>query len=149
MTEKNKQQNIPKENWKNKAGEYLNNWKKERADFLNYRKNEADRIEEFAQFANEDLLIEIIEVLDDLLIARKNIPPNNTEWLKGFDNAMKKFDSLLKKYGAEKIELNSKFDPALHEAVEMDGGGEKMEEVRPGYMMHGKVIRPAKVKIIK
>jgi len=133
-----------------KAEEYLNNWKKERADFLNYKKDEARRMEEFARFANEDLLIEIIEVVDDLIIARKNIPLGNTEWLKGFDNTMKKFDSLLKKYGLERIDVkDSKFDPTLHEAVEMEEGGEVMEEVKPGYMIHKKVMRPAKVKIVK
>jgi len=75
MSDKNK---TTKENRNKKAEEYLNNWKKERADYLNYKKDEARRIEEFARFANEDLLLEVIEVMDDFIIARKNIPLGNT-----------------------------------------------------------------------
>ena len=149
MKNNNKQNTTKQENWKEKAEEYLNNWKKERADVLNYKKEEAKKMEEFARFANEDLVLEIIEVLDDLIVARKNMPPRNTEWLKGFDNTMRKFDDLLKKYGVERINTDMKFDPTLHEAVEMEKDGEKMEEVKPGYVMRGKVIRPAKVKIVK
>ncbi|HXK40633.1 MAG TPA: nucleotide exchange factor GrpE, partial [Candidatus Paceibacterota bacterium] len=40
------------------------------------------------------------------------------------------------------------FDPLLHEAVE-GAEGDKLEEVRAGYTMHGQVIRPARVKIVK
>lgn len=162
-TEEKKQQTETdtKATVQSKEEEYLNNWKKERADFLNYKKDEAKRLEEFVRFANEDLIIETIEVLDDLKIARENAPPGNSEWLQGFDNAIRKFDDLFRKYGVDKIEVeNSKFDPSVHEAVavsseasgegrEMQEGGQKLEEVRAGYIMRGKVIRSAKVKIIK
>ena len=62
---------------KNYAEEYLNNWKRERADFLNYKKDEAKRMEEFVRFANEDLLMETIETLDDLEKAHQNFVKQN------------------------------------------------------------------------
>jgi molecular chaperone GrpE len=134
----------------NKAEEYLNNWKRERADFVNYKKDEAKRMAEFIRFANESLIIELTEVIDDLIIARNNAPPGNDEWMKGLDNTMIKIEKLLEKHGVKKIKVkDTKFDPQLHEATEMEKDGEVMQEVRPGYTMHGKVIRPAKVKIIK
>jgi len=134
----------------NKEQEYLNNWKRERADFENYKKDESKRMEEFARFANEDLILELIDVIDDLIIARKNLPLGNSEWLKGFDNTMSKFNGLLKKYGVERIKVTDlKFNPSLHEAVDVESGGEKLEEVVPGYKMREKVIRPARVKITK
>lgn len=127
-----------------KTEEYLNNWKKERADFINYKKDEARRIEEFARFANEDVILEVMEVVDDLELAvqeYKNI---------GLEQIIKKFKDLFKKYGLEEIEVvGQKFKPELHEVVEMEKEGEKMLSVRAGYTMHGKVIRPARVKIIK
>ncbi len=127
-----------------KTEEYLNNWKRERADFLNYKKDEARRIEEFARFAHEDVILETLEVVDDLELAvqeYKNI---------GLEQIIKKFKDLFKKYGVEEIEVSGKnFDPALHEAVETEAGGEKIIQVRAGYVMHGKVVRPARVKIIK
>lgn len=132
------------ETCKKQAEEYLNNWKRERADFINYKKDEAKRMGEFVGFANEVLILELIDVLDDLyLTARetKNV---------GLDQVVKKFEDLLGKYEVEKIKVNGeKFDPLKHEAVESEDGGEKIEEIRAGYTMHGRVIRPARIKIIK
>ena len=127
-----------------KEEENLNNWKKERADFINYKKDEARRIEEFARFANEDVVLEIMEVVDDLELAVQEYKDI------GLEQIIKKFKDLFKKYGLEEIEVKGqKFKPELHEVVEMEKEGEKMLSVRAGYTMHGKVIRPARVKIIK
>jgi molecular chaperone GrpE len=126
--------------------EYLNNWKKERADFMNYKKEEVRRVEEFVRYANEDLILELIDILDNLELGLKHEP---TELLKKLS---KDFEELLKKYGVERIKIEGEnFNPALHEAVEASEVPEArlMEEIRPGYTMHGKVIRPARVKIIK
>lgn len=134
---------TPAEEVADKSEEYLNNWKKERADFINYKKGEAKRIEEFVKFANEDLILETVEVLDDLELAVKELP--NV----GLEQIIKKFNELFKKYGIERISVSDKFDPNLHEAIEIEQGGGKMVEVRAGYTMHGKVIRPARVKLTK
>jgi len=129
------------EGWKIKAEEYLNNWKRERADFLNYRKDEAERIAEFVKFANESLVLEVIDILDDLELAAKQAADG------GLTQIIKKFGELLRKYGVEKIRTDGQFDPSLHEAVESETGGEQLEEVRSGFTMHKKVIRPARVRI--
>ena len=149
--------------------EYLNNWKRERADFLNYKKDEVKRLEEFVRFTNEDLLMETIEILDDLEKARQNFVKQNLGGQaaqEGLDHVLKKFQDLLGKYGTERIKVKGeKFDPLLHEAVTTEAQNEttetqketesaerkeeKIEEVRAGYTMHGKVIRPARVKIVK
>ena len=129
---------------KKQAEEYLNNWKRERADFINYKKDEAKRLEEFFKFANEGLILEVIEVLDDLEIALKHGNGGSG----GLRQIMKKFTDWLKKYGVEKIKVDGeKFNPLLHEAIETEKEGDSIEEVRPGYTMHGRVIRPARVKI--
>lgn len=126
------------------AEEYLNNWKRERANFLNYKKEEAKRMEEFGRFANEDVVLETIEIVDDLELAVQEYKGI------GLEQIVKKFKDLFKKYGVEEIEVNDKkFDPATQEAVETEAGGEKIVQVRAGYMMHGKVMRPARVKITK
>ena len=126
-----------------KAEEYLNNWKRERADFLNYKKDESRRVEEFVKYANEDLVLEMMELVDDLEIVTKEVPGV------GLEHVVKKFSELFKKYGVERIKVDGQFNPALHEAVETEQGGEKMVEVRAGYMMRGKVVRPARVKLTK
>lgn len=134
---------------KSQAQEYLDNWKRERADFLNYKKDEAKRLEEFVKFANEAVVLEVIEVLDDLEKAAKEI---NSD---GLNQVLKKFQDLLKKYNVERISIEGAFDPLLHEAItaEPQNNAEdaetRMEEVRAGYTMYGRVVRPARVKIIK
>ncbi|OGM98663.1 MAG: nucleotide exchange factor GrpE [Candidatus Yanofskybacteria bacterium RIFCSPLOWO2_01_FULL_41_34] len=144
MDEPNKQQGVDIETvTQNKEEEYLNNWKRERADFLNYKKDESRRMEEFVKFANEDLVLEMMELVDDLEIVAKEIPGV------GLEHISKRFSELFKKYGVERISVDGQFNPALHEAVETEKEGTKMVEVRAGYTMHGKVIRPARVRLTK
>ncbi len=126
-----------------KADEYLNNWKRERADFLNYKKDESRRMEEFVKYANEDLVLETMELVDDLEIVTKEVPGV------GLEHVIKRFSELFKKYEVERINVEGQFNPALHEAVETEKEGTKMVEVRAGYTIHDKVIRPARVKLTK
>ncbi len=127
-----------------KAEEYLNNWKRERADFLNYKKDEAKRVEEFVKYANEDIVLEVMDLVDDLEIAAREVPGI------GLEAVVKKFNDLFKKYNVERIEVSGqKFDPELHEAIEIEKEGDKLKEIRAGYKLRDKVIRPARVKIIK
>ncbi len=127
---------------KRQAEEYLNGWKRAQADFINYKKDEAKRMEEFVRFSTESVILELVDALDDLYIAAKQ---NKDQ---GLDQTVKKFEDLLKKYDVERIKTDGAFDPVFHEAV---GGmeGDKLEEVRAGYTMHSKVIRPARIKITK
>ncbi len=137
---------------KRQAEEYLNNWKRERADFVNYKKDEAKRVEEIVKFGNESIVLELIEIIDEFDIVRKNFPQYQgskvKDWLDAFDKTISKFQEFLNKYEVEKIKIGDKFDPVLYEAVEVEPEGKKIEEVRAGYIMHGKVIRPARVRII-
>src|SRR3989344_4012980 len=121
--------------------EYLNNWKRERADFLNYKKEEAKRLEEFVRFANEAVILEVIDTIDDLERAASEVKNE------GLNQVLKKFQELLKKYGVERIKVENNFDPLLHEAIE-GTEGDKLEEIRAGYTIHGRVIRPARIRII-
>jgi molecular chaperone GrpE len=138
------------------AEEYLNGWKRERADFENYKKEEAKRLEEFAKFANEGLLLELIPLADEAEIALKLMPEdiktNHPNWVKGVEEIRKKFNEFLEIKGVSRIKtVGEEFNPSMHEAVgtvPTDGkSGIIVEEIRAGYTLHGKVIRPARVKI--
>jgi len=138
------------------AEEYLNGWRRERASFENYKKEEAKRLEEFEKFANESLLLELIPLADEAEIALKLMPQdvktNYPNWVKGVEEIRKKFNEFLEANGVFRIKtVGEEFNPSLHEAVETvpaDGkSGIVVEEVRAGYTLHGKVIRPARVKI--
>lgn len=154
MTEENNNQELSEiEKCQKERDEYLNNWKRERADFLNYKKDETKRVENAIEFGKSILLEDFIEIKDELERALDWGEPEehelNTGWKEGIEMTLKKFNEILKRYGVEKIPVDIPFNPELHEAVSTEEGGEKLQEVRAGYTMHGKVIRPARVKIIK
>ena len=161
MTEEKEQPNNELEECKAKTEEYLDNWKRERADLINYKKDEAKRMGEFLKFSTEGIIMELIDVIDGVGVARHNFPESKElkDWLDGFDSSLDKLDKFLEKFGVERVNTKGdpstgsgqvKFDPLMHEAVEIqDKDGENIEEIRPGYTMHEKVIRPARVRIIK
>lgn len=123
-----------------KEEKYLNSWKRAQADLDNFKKDEKKRAEEFVKFSNETLILEVLDVVANLELAAKHIKDE------GLKITIKQFESLLKKYGVERIAVaGQEFDPAIHEAVGELADGAHLVEERPGYTMHGKVIRPARV----
>lgn len=149
-----------------KCEEYLNNWKRERADFLNYKKDEAERIGTLLQYAKESIILNILPILDNIELAEKQLPenlkkgekgsPQAIEWTKGFLQIKKQIKDFLKRERIEEIEtLGKQFNPKTMEAMSEETGGRQqetstvIEEIQKGYIMEGKVIRPAKVKVTK
>jgi molecular chaperone GrpE len=140
---------------KAKCEEYLNGWKRERADFINYKKGEMERIGELAKYANEEIILKIIPILDNVYLAESHVPEElkKNKWIDGFTHIKKQLSDFLSKEGIEPIKtIGEKFNPNIMEAVGEIEGKEKdvvVEEVQRGYTMHGQVIRVAKVKISK
>jgi len=138
-----------------KEQEYLENWKRERAAFLNYKKEEAERVGEFVKFANQELILKILPILDNIYIAEKKLPGELKEnlWVQGFLKIKTQILDFLENQEVKEMKcLGEKFDPNFQEAaekVEAEGKEEGIiiEEIKKGYLLHSKVIRPAKVKI--
>ncbi len=133
--------------------DYLEGWKRAKADFINYKKDEIKRFSEFGKFATENLIRELIAVLDSFELA---IPKETDEQSqRGLYLIRQQLDDVLRQYGIRRIEAKAgePFDPALHEAiaeVEADAAsGTIVEELGPGYFLHEKLIRPARVKVAK
>jgi len=141
----------------NKEQEYLEGWKRERAAFLNYKKEEVERMKKLMKFANEELILRVLDILDNIDIAEKELPKEleNNQWVRGVLRIKNQILDFLKKQGVEEIKsLGEKFNPCFHEAKDfIEDPIEKteiiIEEIKKGYLLHGKVIRPAKVKITK
>ena len=137
--------------------EYLEGWKRERADFLNYKKDEMERIEGLIKYANEELILKFLPILDNLEIAEKNISENlkENEEVKGLLQIKTQILDFLKSQGLSEIKaLGELFDPHFHEAIDEIEDKEKdsgiiIEEVRKGYLLNNKVLRPSRVKIVK
>lgn len=140
-----------------KAKEYLAGWQRQRAEFLNYKKEEMQRMQEFLKYANEELILKILPILDNFNLAEKQLPEDlkNNENIKGFLQIKLQLEDFLKNLGVEEIKtIGQKFDPNFQEVEEeMEDSSKQsgivIEEIQKGYKLHGKVIRPAKVKISK
>ncbi len=145
------------ENCQKARDEYLAGWQRERADFLNYKKEEVERTEALINTAQEELLLEFLAIFDDFQKAKKEIVKSakDKKWLEGFLRIEQKFDRFLKKEGLERMESQGKlFNPQIHEAIEEvekndQKPGEIAEVLQEGYLFKGKLLRPAKVKVVK
>lgn len=137
--------------------EYLAGWQRARADFLNYRKEEMQRIGEILKYANEELILKILPILDSFDLVEKKLPENlkNDENTKGVLQIKTQIQDFLKNQGVEEIKsVGEKFDPNFQEAIEElevkdRGAGIIVEEIKKGYILNGRVIQPAKVKVAK
>jgi molecular chaperone GrpE len=137
---------------KKRADECLANWQRAQADFINFkRRNEQERLE-FNKFANANLLLGLLPVLDDLERALAAIPPEfaDQKWVEGVRLVERKFKSSLELQGVKPVlALGMAFDPNFHEAVRQDKGpeGAVLQEFQRGYTLNGKLLRPSKVVV--
>lgn len=137
--------------------EYLAGWQRARADFLNYKKDEEQRIKRFLELEREGFILELLPLLDSFEKAKKELPENlkDNDYIKGFLQIYQQFWDFLKKEGVERIEsLGKKFNPNFHEAVgevkeESKEPSIIVEEIQAGYKLKEKLLRPAKVKVVK
>lgn len=137
--------------------EYLAGWQRERADFLNYKKEEMNRLQDLLNHFSESMILEILLILDNLERAEKNLPEKlkKDDNVKGLLQIEKQIKNFLKGKGLKQIKsLGEKFNPEFHEVIETIEAQDKesgiiIEEIKKGYKLHNKVVRPARVKIVK
>jgi len=140
-----------------KSKEYLAGWQRARADFLNYKKEEMERIEGLIKYANLEMILNILPVLDNFEKAELELSEaqKKDNVLQGFLQIKKQLQDFLKNQGVEEIKaLGEKFDPNLHEATEQIEIKDKeaetiIEEVQKGYKINDQLLRPTKVKVVK
>src|SRR5574341_569082 len=127
------------------------------AEFDNLRKRTLREKEEFIKYANEKLILQLIDTLENLerAIETAKRTENKDKLIEGMELIYKQFKNVLEKNGLTPIKaLGEKFDPYKHEAMmqtitdECDEGT-ILEEFASGYMLNGKVIRYSKVRVSK
>ena len=140
------------------AAEYKDKYLRLFAEFDNARKRMEREKMDFVKYANEGLLSEFLNILDDLersVEAAKVKHEDYTAFLKGIEMVMAHVYEMLKKNNVKPIEsLGKKFDPHCHEALmqeETDQAEDEviLEEFQKGYFLGDRVIRSAKVKVAK
>ena len=134
--------------------EYLDGWKRAKAELINYKKDEVKRFEEVIKLSNEELIKELLLVLDSFDLGLASLEKEGLAQ-KGIYLIRSQLRDILKSYGLEEIAISAGqiFDPKIQEAVaEIESNqpaGTVIEEVEKGYLLNGRVIRPARVKIAK
>jgi molecular chaperone GrpE len=126
------------------------------AEFDNYRKRIERERRELADQSVTDLLLDLLAVVDDFDRAlTADAGESAAAYRKGVELIYSKLHELLKKRGVRPIEaLGSDFDPNLHQAVMHEESpdrreGEVIGELRRGYLLGDRLLRPAMVKVAK
>ncbi len=129
-----------------KLEEVTNNWKRALADYQNLEKRATGEKEEFAKFANKELILKLLPVLDTLEKLANHLKDESVKL------TLNQFHDVLSKESVEKIvTLGKDFNAEEMECVEITPGEENkvIKETRPGYKLKDKVIRPAQVIVGK
>lgn len=129
-----------------KAAEYLELARRAKADFLNFQDRVKRDRQEWTRQALEEFVRELLPAMDGFALAKFD-DPKLTEALRVTE---REFLRVFAKSGVVPIDVAGKaFDPAFHEAVGAEPGGAALEEVRRGWMIGGRVLRAASVRIVK
>lgn len=133
--------------------QYKDKLQRVHADFENYKKRSEKEKQEFIKYANEGVILNIVEIYEDLERALK--VDNDKDLKDGVELIYKKFTKTLKDEGVEEIKTeHEKFDPYKHEALLTENNpdyenNEIIQDLQKGYTLNSKVIRYSKVKVCK
>lgn len=125
------------------------------ADFDNARKRMEKQNQDFAKYATEGIILELLTIMDDLertTQAAENKNANLDTFLKGIEMVLAHLYEMLKSHGIKPVEAQGKlFDPHTSEPL-MQVASELpehtvIEELQKGYFLHERIIRTAKVKV--
>ena len=128
------------------------------ADFDNYRKQMEKQLASKAESIKAELLLRFLNIRDDYLRALSVARQSKSEQvvvIEGLEGIMKNIDSLLASEGVREIEaVGTPFDPNVHDAIAYSARDDLAEntvtaEIRKGYMLNGRVLRPSLVEISK
>jgi len=124
----------------------LSQMKKMQADFINFKNRVEKEKEEFVKYANRELMLRLLDVLDNLERASQAGD-------EGIKLIYKQFGDILEKEGLEEIDTTGKFDPYYHEVIAVENSdceeGKIIEVLQKGYILKNKILRHSKVKICK
>ncbi len=128
------------------------------ADFDNYRKQMEKQLASKAESIKAELLLKFLNIRDDYLRALSVARQSKSEQvvvIEGLEGIMKNIDSLLASEGVREIEaVGTPFDPNVHDAIAYSARDDLAEntvtaEIRKGYILNGRVLRPSLVEISK
>lgn len=139
---------------KQQLAESVERMKRLQADFENFRRRTRQEKEELSNMVVQDFIKDLLPMIDNFDRAMAAEATDAAQFQQGVEMIYKQLDEVLKAKGLEKIDTaEAKFDPNFHQAV-MRVENPDMEddtiavELQKGYMVKGKVIRPAMVQVV-
>lgn len=139
-------------------GELTQDLQRTRADFENYRKRVEAEKEQAKKLGQMQSVVKLLPILDTIERAISHLPKEleGNSWAEGVMTMSKNLKKLLKDLNIEKIIIKpgkTEFSTDFHEAVSMEEeGGDKeiiSEELQPGYLMDGRVLRHSMVRVAR
>lgn len=140
------------------AARNLENWQRTAAELANFKRRQEEQQKLLRDRIKGEVLEGVVSALDDMDLAFQNLPAElNGQlvgWVEGFRLVQRKLDKILDDQNVMPISTNGKFDPNFHEAVSYEESEEHSEgdiiaELRKGYQIGSRVIRPALVRVAK
>jgi len=140
------------------AAANLDRWQRAVAELANFKRRQEEQRKLLRDQIKADVLEGVISALDDMELAFQNVPENLDGqligWVEGFRLVQRKLDKTLEDQNVMPIGTTGEFDPNFHEAVSYEDSEEHQEgqiigELRKGYQIGNRVIRPALVRVAK
>lgn len=137
--------------------QYLEQLRKAKADVLRLEKEYQDKIEAMTELVHSNLVYALLSVLDSFELALKNEEEQATN--QGFYLIYSQLKDILQKFHLQEIDaLGQKLNPVMHEVISTkkcskenclgDDEGLIVEVLSRGYSLKGKILRPARVKVV-
>jgi len=148
---KTKKYEKPKEAAEDRTKELTETLQRLQAEFENYKKRMEKEKQEFCDYAKQDLIKKLLQVLDNFELAFKH---DTKDFHKGIELIYAELTTILRNEGLKPIiALNQRFDAFRHEALLTEKSNKEegliLEEMQKGYLFKDKVIRHSKVKVSK
>ncbi len=138
---------------------YLNGWQRDKAEFVNARRRDEESKADFLKFAKQAVIEDLLPVFDSFDTAMSNKASWESvseEWRKGIEGIYGQLSGILAKQGVTGFgAIGDAFDPNLHQSISVVSTDDKSKEgavaevLQKGYMLSGKVIRPAMVRVFE
>ncbi len=137
------------------SASYKDSYLRAAADLKNFKRRTEEERANLIRNATARLIMKLLPVLDDFDLAMQHVPPEvaETPWFGGMEGMYRKLQLVLESEGVTPIEaLGQPFDPHFHEAVMHEPAGpgqvgKVTADLRRGYTLHDKVVRPSMVKV--
>ena len=136
----------------------MENWQRTAAELANFKRRQEEQMKLQRDRIKSEVLEGVISALDDLDLAFQNLPATLdgqlVGWVEGFRLVQRKLDKILDEQNVMPVSTSGKFDPNFHEAVSYEESDDHdtddiIAELRKGYQIGSRVIRPALVRVAR